>query len=229
MNRGNGEKALIFPLFYAYIKAMNAIFTILFLACTFLLLCSNPENFLSAMLDGASRAAALSVSLVATYSVWMGLMRIWEKSGVSRGASRLLRPLAKRLLQTDNEEALTAASMNLSVNMLGISGAATPYGVRTAQLLDKTDNAEFSSAMFFVLNATSLQILPSSLVAVRVAMGSSAPTDIILPTLLTSAFSTAIGVALVFAFIRPKKKEVLAQDKRRFKRRNAKMAGAGTQ
>ena len=117
--------------------------------------------------------------------------------------------------------------MNLSVNMLGISGAATPYGVQTAQLLDKTDNAEFSSAMFFVLNATSLQILPSSLVAVRVAMGSASPTDIILPTLLTSAFSTVIGVALTFALIRPKKQEILTQDKRQSGRRKRKMAGAG--
>lgn len=174
----------------------------------------------------------MSVSLVATYAVWMGLMKVWEESGVSRGVSRLLRPLARRILRTDNEEALTAASMNMSVNMLGISGAATPYGVRTAQLLDKTENAEFSSAMFFVLNATSLQILPSSLVAVRVAMGSAAPTDIILPTLLTSAFSTALGVALVFAFVRPKKKAVICkvgEDKRAgFTMKNRKKTGAGT-
>jgi spore maturation protein A len=136
-----------------------------------------------------------------------------------------LRPVAKRLLRTDNEDVLTAASMNLSVNMLGISGAATPYGVRTAQLLDKTENAEFSSAMFFVLNATSLQILPSSLVAVRVAMGSNAPTDIILPTLLTSAFSTLIGVAMVFTFIRPKKTATSPHAIQKLKEKNVKRRG----
>ena len=119
---------------------MNVIFTVIFLICTFLLLCASPENFLSAMLDGASRAAALSLSLIATYSVWMGLMRVWEKSGVSRGVSRLLKPLARRILKTDDEDALSSACMNLSVNVLGISGAATPYGVKTAQLLDKTEN-----------------------------------------------------------------------------------------
>ena len=207
---------------------MNAIFTILFLVCTFLLLCSNPENFLSAMLDGASRAAVLSVSLIATYAVWMGLMRVWEQSGVSRGVSKLLRPLAKRVLHTDDDAVLTSACMNLSVNMLGISGAATPYGVKTAQLLDKTENAEFSSAMFFVLNATSLQIVPSSLVAVRVNMGSASPTDIILPILLVSAFSTAVGVALTFALIRPKKKMLDGQKKRRFFAKTEKTTGACT-
>ena len=207
---------------------MNTIFTVIFLVCTFLLLCASPENFLSAMLDGASRAATLSLSLIATYSVWMGLMRVWEHSGVSRGVSRLLKPLARRILQTDDEEALSAACMNLSVNVLGISGAATPYGVRTAQLLDRTENAEFSSAMFFVLNATSLQLLPTSLVAVRVAMKSDAPTDIILPTLITSAFSTALGVLLVLAFIKPKRKLVFKEKTRRVSGKNRKMAGAGT-
>ena len=207
---------------------MNVIFTIIFLVCTFLLLCTSPENFLSAMLDGGSRAAALSVSLIATYSVWMGLMRVWEQSGVSRGVSKLLKPIARRILKTDDEEAVTAACMNLSVNVLGISGAATPYGVKTAQLLDKTENAEFSSAMFFVLNATSLQLLPSSLVAVRVAMGSAAPTDIILPTLFTSVFSTLLGVALVFAFIKPKKRNAKKENTDAFIGENAKKAGAGT-
>ena len=180
------------------------------------------------MLDGASRAAALSVSLIATYSVWMGLMRVWENSGVSRGVSRLLKPLARRILRTDDEEALSAACMNLSVNVLGISGAATPYGVRTAQLLDRTENAEFSSAMFFVLNATSLQLLPTSLVAVRVAMGSGAPTDIILPTLITSVFSTALGVLLVLVFIKPKKSTISKEKPRRVWGKKRKMTGAGT-
>ena len=166
------------------------------------------------MLDGASRAAALSISLLASYSVWLGLMRVWEDSGVSRALSKLLKPVVRRILKTENEDALTAACMNISVNLLGISGAATPYGVRTAQLLNDTENAEFSSAMFFVLNATSLQILPTSMVSVRVAMGSAAPTDIILPTMLVSAFSTLLGVGLTLLFIKPVKPlSCIAQNK----------------
>ncbi len=180
---------------------MNALFFIVFTICTLSLLIISPENFLPAMLDGASRAATLCVSLIATYAVWMGLMRLWEDSGVARGVSRLIKPALKRLLKTDDEQSLSAVSMNVSVNLLGISGAATPYGIKAAQLLDKTDNAEYSSAIFFVLNATSLQILPSSLVAVRVAMHSANPTDIILPTFIATVFSTAIGVLLtIFAY-----------------------------
>ncbi len=187
----------------AYIEGMNTLFTLVFLVCCFILLCRNPDGFLAAMIEGGGKAASTCFALIATYSVWMGLMRVWEDSGVARGVAKLLKPLAKKILKTEDEEALKNASMNLSVNLLGIGGAATPYGVATAQLLDKTENAEYSSAMFFVLNATSLQILPASMVAVRAAIHSANPTDIILPTLLTTLFSTLVGVLLTGIFIRP--------------------------
>ena len=159
------------------------------------------------MLDGGSRAATLCVSLIATYSVWMGLIKVWEDSGVTRGVSKLLRPLAKKLFKTDDRAALDAVCMNLSVNLLGVSGAATPYGVKAAQLLDQSENAEYSSAMFFVLNATSLQLLPTSLIAVRVSMHSLSPADIVFPTLFTTLFSTILGGFLTWLFLRPKKRE----------------------
>jgi spore maturation protein A len=183
---------------------MNILFSLLFLLCTFLLLCVSPDTFLPSILDGASRGASVSVALIANYSIWMGLMRIWEDSGVARSASKLLRPLVKRVFKTDHEEALQTISMNLSVNLLGISGAATPYGIRSAQLLDQTENAEYASAMLFVLNATSLQIIPTSIVSVRVGMLSANPYDIILPTIFASLLSTIVGVTLTRLFIRPK-------------------------
>ena len=186
---------------------MNILFSGVLLLSSVIILIRAPENFLAAMLDGGSRAATLCVSLVATYSVWMGLIKVWEDSGVTRGVSKLLRPLAKKLFKTDDRAALDAVCMNLSVNLLGVSGAATPYGVKAAQLLDQSENAEYSSAMFFVLNATSLQLLPTSLIAVRVSMHSLSPADIVFPTLFTTLFSTILGGFLTWLFLRPKKRE----------------------
>ena len=186
---------------------MNILFSGVLLLSSVIILIRAPENFLAAMLDGGSRAATLCVSLIATYSVWMGLIKVWEDSGVTRGVSKLLRPLAKKLFKTDDRAALDAVCMNLSVNLLGVSGAATPYGVKAAQLLDQSENAEYSSAMFFVLNATSLQLLPTSLIAVRVSMHSLSPADIVFPTLFTTLFSTLLGGFLTWLFLRPKKRE----------------------
>lgn len=185
---------------------MNIIFSVIFIACTVILLVLSPQTFLSTLLDGASKSGALCLSLVATYAVWLGLMQVWKDSGLTNGVSRLLRPLSKKLFQTDDEQTLNAINMNLSVNLLGISGAGTPYGIESAKLLDKTENAEYSSAMFFVLNATSIQLIPTSIIGVRVAMQSADPLNILLPTVLTSLFSTLLGAALVRIFVPPKRK-----------------------
>ena len=184
---------------------MNILFTILFLSSATLLLCTEPESLLPALLDGAGKGATVCISLIATYSVWMGLMQLWEDCGIANKISRLVKPIARRLFKTDDEDALHAISMNLSVNLLGISGVATPYGIKAAKLLDKTEHAEYASAMFFVLNATSLQLLPASMVTLRTSLQSAAPADIILPTLITTLFSTLLGVGLTVLFLRPKK------------------------
>ncbi len=202
----SGAENILFCLSLAYLIGMNALFLILFLACSSALLLFNPEGFLSALLDGTSSAATLCVALLASYTVWLGLMQVWEESGVTRGISRLVKPVARKLFQTDDEEALSCISMNLSANMLGIGGAATPYGIRAAQALDKTNNAEFSSCMLFLVNATSVQLIPTSVVGIRAALGSGSPADIILPTFLTTLFSTGLGVLLGFLLLRDKKR-----------------------
>ena len=100
----------------AYIYAMNILFTLVFLICTFLLLCTSPDTFLYALLEGAGKGATVSASLIATYCVWLGLMRVWEDSGVARGISKLLKPLLKHLFKTEDEEALQAIAKTTMQN-----------------------------------------------------------------------------------------------------------------
>ena len=186
---------------------MNTIFLLLFLAASISLLFFNPAIFLPTVLEAAGAAASLCVALLASYAVWMGLMQLWEKSGVTRAVSHALRPLCRRLFKTQDERTLEAVSANLSCNFLGIGGAATPYGIEAAKLLDRAEYPEYSSCMFFALNATSIQLLPTSVVGIRAALGSGAPADIILPTLLCTAFSTVTACFLTWLFLRPKKQK----------------------
>ena len=205
---------------------MNAIFSVLFIAAGGFLVFQNPELFLPTALEAAGDAATLCVALLASYALWMGLMQVWEGCGITRKISRLLRPICRRLFKTNDEATLQAISGNLSCNLLGLGGAATPYGIEAAKLLDKSPYAEYASCMFFALNATSLQLLPTSVVGLRASLGSGAPADIVLPTLLTTAFSTLLGVALTYVFLRPKReKRRVKIGKRRTEK--AKMAGAG--
>ena len=183
---------------------MNPIFTFIFLVSALSLLCISPDTFLTTLLDGASKAGVLSVALLSSYAVWLGLISLWEKSGLAEKLAQFLKPCAKKLFKTDDENALTAASMNLSVNLLGMSGAATPYGVKAAKLFDNTKNAEYASTILLVVNATSIQLIPTTIVGVRAAMHSISPADIILPSLLSTTFSTLLGVFLVWLYFKIK-------------------------
>lgn len=198
----------IFRVYKTYSIAMNALFSIVFLLSAAVLFFLSPENFLAVLIDGASKSAALCFSLIATYAVWLGLMNVWKDSGVTRAVSRVLRPLARKLFKTDDTQALDAVCMNASVNLLGVSGAATAYGIKAANLLNQSSDAEYDSCMLFVLNATSLQLLPTSIIGVRTALGSASPADIVLPTLIATLFSTLLGVVLVRLLIPPKRATV---------------------
>ena len=93
-------------------------------------------------------------------------------------------------------------SLNISANILGMSGATTPMGIKSIQELDKHDKTDYAVAMFFVLNATSVQLIPSSILALRSSYGSASSSDIILPTILATLLSSLIGVLLVKVFIK---------------------------
>ena len=175
------------------------------------------------VLDAASDSAALCVALLASYAVWMGLMGVWEKCGITKAVAKLLRPVCKRLFKTDDEPTLQAISANLACNMLGIGGAATPYGVQAAKLLNESEYPEYSSCMFFALNATSIQLLPTSVVGIRASLGSGNPADIILPTMICTAISTAVACFLTWLFLRPNK----STEKRRFPCKNGNNRVAG--
>ena len=97
---------------------MNIIFSTVFILSAVILMLVSPNDFLSTLLSGATKSATLCVSLLSTYAVWLGLMRVWEDSGVSRRLSKALAPVCSKLFATQNEAALNAACMNLSVNLV---------------------------------------------------------------------------------------------------------------
>jgi len=174
---------------------MNAIFAVIFIASLILLTIIAPDKLLSTLLGGAENAVKTSLTLFCVYAVWMGLSRLAEKSGLSKGAAKALMPLSKKVFKTENQAALESVAMNLSCNLLGIGGAATPYAVKAIGELEKDGNS-YAQKMLFVINATSVQLLPTTVIALRTAAGSAAAFDIFLPSLICTAISTALAVTL---------------------------------
>lgn len=174
---------------------MNAIFTVIIIASAIVLLFTNPEGFLPAMLSGAEQSLKLGVSLFAIYAVWLSLSEISEKCGINDRLSRLLRPLCTKCFKTKDGEAVESISMNLTCNLLGIGGAATPFGIKAVNRMEKEGN-KFGQKLLFVLNATSLQLIPTTVISLRAGAGSASSGDIFLPTLICTVICTAVGVLL---------------------------------
>jgi spore maturation protein A len=154
----------------------------------------------STLMRAAMDAVALCVRLAGGFAFWSGLMAILEDCGAVRGLTRALRrPLARLFPGVAMDgEAGQAMTMNLAANLLGLGNAATPMGVKAMGLLGATsDNGAATDAMcmFLVVNASSIQLYPSSVVAMRAVVGSEAPASIVLPTLAATAVSTVVGIA----------------------------------
>lgn len=178
---------------------VNGIFVAVFFVSALLFLCFDPNGFLPALLAGAEKAGALSLSLLAVYCVWLGFFKVLEESGLSGKLSRAVFPLAKRLFRSDDREALFYASGNLSANLLGLPGAPTPLGVKAVEKFYAAQN-RYAADMLFVLNATSLQLLPTTVIALRLAAGSLNASDILLPTLIATLFSSFAGITLMLLY-----------------------------
>lgn len=183
---------------------MNVIFAIIFTISALTLTFISPDGVLKAMTDGANKSVTLSIGLISVYSVWSAVLQIAEDSGLVKKLASALKPLIDRLFKKTDEKTSGKIAVNLSANLLGMGGIATPSGIEATSLMTDKNNHD-GACLLFILASTSLQILPTTVVSVRQAFNSKAPFDIFLPSLLSSAVCTAIGVTLYFLTQRIKK------------------------
>lgn len=180
---------------------MNIAFTLITVLSVVVLIATSPENAFPAMIDGVQGAVALALKLIAVYAVWLSVLKIAEKSGLNRKLSRGLRPAIKRIFKNEKDDAYDVISVNLASNMLGMGGAATPAGISAMSLMqDGSEYATDNMIMLLVINATSIQLIPATVVALRASANSADAGDIILPTLISSTVATISGMILCKVF-----------------------------
>lgn len=185
---------------------MNAIFTAILLISAIILCITAPTDFLPAMLDGGLNALKCCLTLFCIYAVWMGLSSVAEECGITKKAAKLLSPACTKFFRTDNEKAVENIAMNLSCNLIGIGGAATPFAVKAIEQLEKDGNT-FAQNLLFIVNATSIQLIPTTVITLRAAAGSVAAYDIVLPSLIATIISTGSAVAIYLAIVRLRAKK----------------------
>ena len=157
----------------------------------------SPESIFPTMIDGASASITFSIKLLAMYTVWLSVSGIFEKTGASDKLAKLFSPITKRLFKGEDETTRKYITMNLVSNMLGMNGAATPLGIKAVERMQNGKRYKKNTAMLIVINSTSLQLLPASVIMLRSSFYSVSPSDIILPSLIATAFTTAVGIILV--------------------------------
>ncbi|MBQ8673346.1 MAG: hypothetical protein IJ511_04740 [Bacteroides sp.] len=160
-------------------------------------------SLVNATFDSSKSAFEIALGLTGILSLWLGIMKIGEQSGMIGALSRWLSPVFCRLFPDipQGHPAMGSIFMNLSANMLGLDNAATPMGLKAMKELQelnpKKDTATNPMIMFLVINTSGLILIPVSIMVYRAQMGAAQPTDIFIPTLLTTTVSTLVGITAV--------------------------------
>jgi len=158
------------------------------------------EAVTDAAMKGAGSAVELTIGLMGVICVWCGIMKIAEKSGLTGIIGKLLTPVMKKIFPglPPRHPAMSAIIMNMASNMLGLSNAATPFGIKAMEELQKLnpqkEKATNAMAMFLVINSSCIQLIPATVLSIRSAAGSQNPSEIIITTIMSSICATIVGI-----------------------------------
>ena len=177
--------------------SMNVAFAALTLLSLVMMTFAAPADMLPSMISGVSGAIVLILKLTAVYAVWLSVLKMAEATGLDRKLSRALRPVIRRLFKGESEKSYDYISVNLASNMLGMGGATTPAAINAmASMCREEGKATDNMLMLLVINATSIQIVPATVIALRAAAGSANAASVFLPTLIATSCATAAGMIL---------------------------------
>lgn len=161
------------------------------------------EEVTQAAFNSSKSAVELSIGLLGILCLWTGLMGIAEKSGLLNKIAYLVSPLIRLLFPQipKKSPAIGAIVMNMAANFLGLGNAATPLGLKAMNELQKhntlKDTASDSMVMFLILNASAIQLVPATIIALRSSAGSANPAEIIMPIWIASASAAITGIMAV--------------------------------
>lgn len=184
---------------------MNIVWTVVTVVALAALTFTNPQSVLTVCLDSSAQALTTALGLVGVYCVWLGIFEVADRCKLVEGLSKCFARLNKFLYGNVEKAASEYISLNLASNLLGVGNAATPSAISAIQVMEKEEKLSRSGAMLFVVNATSVQLIPTTVIGLRASMGSANPSNILLPNLLSTIVTSVVGVALVFlAYGKPK-------------------------
>ena len=180
------------------------------LSITYAIFSGNIESLNSSIFASAESAVNLSLTLLGMTCLWSGIMEVASKTQIISYLSKTLKPITKRLFSDLNEKSYNNIIMNIIANILGLGNAATPLGLKAMSELQKEnqnkDELSDNMMMLIVLNTASLQIIPTTIIAIRSSLGSENPTKIIFPVWISTICAAVVGILCTKIIIKFTKK-----------------------
>lgn len=160
----------------------------------------NGEEMSKTIIGSIDSTVTFIIGLVGLMCFWCGVMKVAEKSGLTEKLAKLMKPILKVIFKEagKDEKALGAIVMNITANMMGLGNAATPFGIKAMEEMDRLNKekgtASNDMALFLVLNAACIQLVPSTVISIRAAAGSQNPGVIIIPAIISTTIAAVVGV-----------------------------------
>lgn len=180
---------------------LNVIWPVfIIISFVYAILVGNVEEVNKSIFDSAGSAVELSITFLGTMCLWNGIMKIVQETSLMSKLTKLLNPIMKFLFPElrKNSPAKGEISMNIIANILGLGNAATPLGIRAMNELQKEnvkkDTLSNSMIMFIVLNTASLQLIPTTVIAIRTSLGSENPSSVIVPVWIVTILAAVTAV-----------------------------------
>jgi spore maturation protein SpmA len=188
---------------------LNIIFVVIVLVSVLLAaFTGRMEALTQGVVQSANDAVFLALKLIGLMAFFLGLMKVAEKGGILRVVTRILHPVMRRLFPgvPKDHPANSAMIMNIACNMLGLGNAATPFGIKAIMELDRLNSrkgtATNAMVLFLAINTSGLALLPSGVISMRAAAGSSDPAGILVTTWFASGCATVVGITIAFLLSR---------------------------
>ena len=180
---------------------------------SFAIFSGNLQELNSSIFKSTEDAVNLSINLLGTMCLWSGIMQIVKESSLMEKLAKMIKPAMKFLFPkiNINSDAYKEITMNIISNILGLGNAATPLGLKAMKSMQKEnkqkDTLSDQMIMFIVINTASIQIIPTTVIAIRASLGSNDPTSIIVPVWVATFFAAVTGILAVKYFTK-KEKEI---------------------
>ena len=166
----------------------------------FAIISGNIENLNSSIFESIDSVISLSMTLVGTMCLWCGIMEVVKNTSIMSKLTKLLKPVILWLFPDAkyNKESLDNISINVVSNILGLGNAATPAGIKALESLKESSNDKLSLSdsmmMLIVLNTTSIELIPTTVIAIRQSLNSQNPASIIIPIWISTIIGTIVGI-----------------------------------